>query len=324
MTSLALLRAYVNKELEKSLDSGDFGLRNRLRDGCRYALLSGGKRWRPIFALVIAKSLGVELDPAAAVALECIHVASLIVDDSPVFDNDSTRRGRAALHMVFGEMIAQLVAVSLVAAAFRLMARSVEHSELPDADRRGMLLMRSIADNIGALGAAGGQFLDSCGPAVVQSTTPAALRNALKHTPPEPLELQKILALKTATFFEMAMVTGWVLGGGDLGKLDGVRKMAICFGLAFQIADDFSDVEQDLIKARATGLPCTNYVLNFGAKQATRTFALKSKEFIRAASELGVFSGMMREMVQILIKNVSTCNVRHQRMPDQSQPRDMP
>ena len=302
--TLALLRAYVNKELEKSLDSGDFGPVNRLRDGCRYALLSGGKRWRPIFALAIAKSLGVELDPRAAVALECIHAASLIVDDSPVFDNDSTRRGKAALHMVFGEMVAQLVAVSLVAAAFRLMAHAVDNSGLPDADRCGMLLMRSIADNIGALGAAGGQFLDSC-PAVAQSTNPAALRDALKRTPPEPLELQKILALKTATFFEMSMVTGWVLGAGDLGKLDAIRNMAACFGLAFQIADDFSDMEQDFIKGKATGLPSMNYVLNFGPKEASDTFAENAKEFVQEASALGVFSEPLREMGSVLLGVVS-------------------
>ena len=298
--TLAPLRCAVNRELEKSLDSGDFGGANRLRDGCRYALLSGGKRWRPIFAMAISKSLGVELDPGALVALECIHAASLIIDDSPVFDNDSIRRGKAALHMVFGEMVAQLVTVSLVAAAFRFMTRAVDNSGLPDADRRGMLLMCSIADNIGALGAAGGQFLDSC-PGVAQSTNPAAIRDALKRNPPAPLELQKILALKTGAFFEMAMVTGWVLSGGNLGELDAIRAMAVCFGLAFQIADDFSDMEQDLVKARATGLPSVNYVLNFGPKEASETFAKNAKRFVQEASMSGVLSEPLREMVSVLL-----------------------
>lgn len=298
--TLVSLHQTVNREIEKSLDSGNFGAPNRLRDGCRYALLSGGKRWRPIFAMAISKSLGVELDPRAAVGLECIHAASLIIDDSPVFDNDAVRRGKPALHMVFGETVAQLVAVSLVAAAFRLMACSMEDSGLPDANRRGMILIRLIADNMGALGATGGQFLDSC----PGGTHPAAVRDALKHKPPNPLELQKILALKTATFFEMAMVTGWVLGGGDLEKLGASRSMGGHFGLAFQIADDFSDLEQDLFKSKATGLPSMNYVLNFGPRQATEVFVKNIKGFVEEATALGVFSEPLREMGSVLLEVV--------------------
>lgn len=298
MTSLASLRASVNVSLQKAVTGGDFGPKNRLRDGCEYVLTSSGKRWRPVLVLAIAEALGAPAPTDAANSIECIHTASLIVDDLPVFDNDSVRRGKAALHMVFGEMIAQLTAVSLMGAAFRLLAQSVRNSGLSDADSRGMLLVQSFADNIGAMGAAGGQFLDSW-PNGLQD--PAAVRDDLKRAPPEPVELQKILHQKTSTFFEIAMVTGWVLGGGKLEKLGRIIDMAAAFGLGFQIADDFRDIDQDLIKARATGLPSTNYILNFGPKQATDTFVARMKEFIQTAEELGIFSPALREMVHTLL-----------------------
>lgn len=298
MASLASLRVRVNKGIETALEKGDFGPPNRLRDGCAYVMRGGGKRWRPILAL----SLGAPLD--AALAIECIHTASLIVDDLPMFDNDSSRRGQAAIHVVFGEMIAQLVAVSLMGAAFRLLARAVKESELTDADSRGMLLVQIFADNIGAAGAAGGQFLDSWPNNLREKTTTPAIRDSVKQNPPPREELQKILHQKTATFFEMALVTGWVLGGRSPDRIQPMKTAAAHFGLAFQIADDLGDVEQDSVRVQATGLPSTNYILNFGVTEAMDMFIGETRGFINVMQTEGVLSPAAQEMASVLIDGV--------------------
>lgn len=44
------------------------------------------------------------------------------------------------------------------------------------------------------------------------------------------------------------------LGGGDLNKLDIVKQVAAHFGLAFQIADDLNDSEQDKKNKRAVNI----------------------------------------------------------------------
>ena len=55
--------------IEKSLreNIGQLGPKNAVRDACEYALLNGGKRFRPALVLMIAKALGYGVDvfPAA-------------------------------------------------------------------------------------------------------------------------------------------------------------------------------------------------------------------------------------------------------------------
>ncbi len=67
----------------------------------------------------------------AACALEFIHTYSLIHDDLPAMDNDTLRRGRPTLHVVYGDGIAILAGDALQAEAFALLARE------PAAERPG-------------------------------------------------------------------------------------------------------------------------------------------------------------------------------------------
>ena len=59
----------------------------------------------------------------AACAIELIHTYSLIHDDLPAMDNDTLRRGRPTLHVVYGDGIAILAGDGLQAEAFALLAR---------------------------------------------------------------------------------------------------------------------------------------------------------------------------------------------------------
>src|SRR5579864_1294153 len=62
----------------------------RLAAAMRYSVLGGGKRLRPVLALLAAEACGA--DPAialpAACALEMVHTYSLIHDDLPAMDDD--------------------------------------------------------------------------------------------------------------------------------------------------------------------------------------------------------------------------------------------
>src|SRR3954471_875734 len=74
-----------------------------------HLLAAGGKRLRPLLAVLAARATGapVELGIAVGCAAELIHTATLYHDD--VVDDGRVRRGRPAARMVYGNGIVVLV-----------------------------------------------------------------------------------------------------------------------------------------------------------------------------------------------------------------------
>ena len=111
-------RSKVENKLRDSLE--DFGnAQQGLRRPIEYALLSGGKRVRPLLVCLFADGLqkGREvLD--TAIAVEYIHTSTLIADDLPCMDNDDMRRGKPAVHKAFDEASALLASYALIPAAY--------------------------------------------------------------------------------------------------------------------------------------------------------------------------------------------------------------
>ena len=56
--------------------------------------------------------------------VECIHAASLILDDLPSMDNAPLRRGRPSAHVAHGEAVAILAAFGLINLAYGHLARA--------------------------------------------------------------------------------------------------------------------------------------------------------------------------------------------------------
>lgn len=81
-------------------------------DPCWDMLNRGGKKWRPIFGLIIAKYFKFDIEDVENNKLlykltelpELVHNASLIIDD--VEDQSQMRRGQPCVHLKFGEDIA--------------------------------------------------------------------------------------------------------------------------------------------------------------------------------------------------------------------------
>ncbi len=97
-----------------------------LHQATQYALLAGGKRVRPLLAMIVHSICGgrpEEIYPAA-LALEMIHTYSLIHDDLPCMDDDDFRRGHPTTHKVYSEAIALLAGDALLTDAFQVLAMS--------------------------------------------------------------------------------------------------------------------------------------------------------------------------------------------------------
>jgi len=73
-----------------------------------HSLKTAGKRLRPVSVLLLAEMNGGGVDEAidAALAMECIHTASLIQDD--IVDEGLKRRGEDTSHEKFGTFLAMV------------------------------------------------------------------------------------------------------------------------------------------------------------------------------------------------------------------------
>ena len=124
----------------------------------RYAAIGGGKRIRPLLVVAACDLFRVDRARAMRVALavECIHVYSLIHDDLPSMDDDDLRRGKPTLHRAFEESTAILAGDSLHALAFEILADEATHED-PFVRAE---LVAELARASGPAGMAGGQMMD--------------------------------------------------------------------------------------------------------------------------------------------------------------------
>ena len=221
-------RARVEQALERRLPGPDIHP-NHLHRAMRYAVLSGGKRIRPILVYAAGAAAGVDRDilDGPACAVEFMHAYSLIHDDLPVMDNDDLRHGKPTCHKAFDEATALLAGDALQTLAFQVLAQDA--AILPDAAVR-LHLIALLAQAAGSRGMAGGQAIDLA--AVGKELTLAEL---------EDMHIHKTGALIRASVLLGAMSQP-CLPDDSLRRLD---RYAKCIGLAFQIRDDILDVIAD-------------------------------------------------------------------------------
>ncbi len=213
-----------------------------LSEAMRYSLFAGGKRLRPILTLAaadaISRAAGSTQDVAfdlalpAACAIEFIHTYSLIHDDLPAMDNDTLRRGRPTLHVVYGDGVAILAGDGLQAAAFAVLA-----SEPGGADRelaqRKLRVSALISRAAGPAGMVGGQAIDLLAAGQVPGHSVVL----------DAEQLRGMHARKTGAIIRASAVVGAVMASGTEEQIDAIDRFAADIGLAFQIVDDILDVE---------------------------------------------------------------------------------
>ena len=187
----------------------------------------------------------IDLALPAACAIELIHTYSLIHDDLPAMDNDTLRRGRPTLHVVYGDGIAILAGDGLHAEAFALLAREPPSSDAQLAARK-LHVIRVIGNAAGSIGMVGGQAIDL----QASGQTPGG-RIALDAD-----GLRAMHARKTGALIRACATSGAIMAGASDGLIGEVDAYANELGLAFQIIDDILDVEgasEDLGKTVGQG-----------------------------------------------------------------------
>ena len=263
----------------------------RLAAAMRYAVLGGGKRFRPFLVIESARLFG--LPPVAAIdtaaAVECLHCYSLVHDDLPAMDDDKLRRGLPTVHLKFDEATAILAGDALLTLAFEILSGPEAH---PDPAVRCRLVL-GLARAAGAGGMVGGQQLDlEAGGGQKQTSL---------------TDVRAIQDKKTGALITFAAQAGAILAGAPERQRLALVAYGRALGAAFQIADDLLDVEGDeVIVGKATGKDAAagkvTYVSELGVAGAKAKLGELETEAIAALQPFGEAAQSLFEAVRFVIR----------------------
>jgi geranylgeranyl pyrophosphate synthase len=228
----------------------------------RYPVFGGGKRFRPLATLAAFEAVAgdpTQLSRAlpAAAAVELVHTYSLVHDDLPAMDDDDERRGRPTVHVKWDDATAILVGDALLTDAFAVLA------DAPWSAEARIAAVAELARASGHLGMVGGQVADITGGVTDEAT------------------LTRLHRLKTGALIGASATLGGIAGGADAAQLAALGEWGRAVGLAFQLADDRLDADED---AGDDGPPSYVKLLGLDATRA-RARALID-EAVAAASTL--------------------------------------
>jgi heptaprenyl diphosphate synthase len=179
-----------------------------------HLITAGGKRLRPVLAVVAARSAGASVSDEVilgGVSVELVHLGSLYHDD--VMDEAETRRGIESVNARWGNLKA------ILAGDF-LLARASEIAASLGTEVAGLL-----ANTIGRL--CHGQI--------------GELRTTFDATRTQAAYLESIGG-KTASLFGTACRIGGIVGGLPRPAIDALTEYGYAYGMVFQIADDVLDL----------------------------------------------------------------------------------
>lgn len=225
-TAIQTMRGLIENRLS-SLVPSETTWPARLHEAQRHALLSPGKRFRPLLCVFIAQGGGIragaELDAAISTGCvaEMVHAASLILDDLPCMDDADLRRNQPTTHIAFDESTAILSATALLNCAFGVLSRL---DQVPAQRRIEMIDLLSYA--VGSKGLIAGQMADLAN--VDQGATIA--------------EIERLNTLKTGALFDFSVEAAAILAGMRASQRAALKDFSYHLGLAFQLLDDVKDV----------------------------------------------------------------------------------
>ena len=209
-------KSYISKaksQIESELSrvvSGLSGL--SLYSQIEYAVLSEGKRLRPLLVVLSAESVGGNRKKVMplALAFEFMHTATLVHDD--IIDQDDMRRDRLAMHKKWSLNQALLTGDSLIALAIDL------------SSAYGETIMKAVANS--ALELCDGENMD-----IAFSPQMMTEESYFKR-----------IRKKSASLFLAATYSGALAGGGMLSEVNSLSAFGENFGMAYQLRDDLLDL----------------------------------------------------------------------------------
>jgi len=209
-------KSYIS-ETKSLIDSELLKLASKLSEldlhhQVEYAILSKGKRLRPLLTILSAEGVGGNRNGVMSLALafELMHTATLVHDD--IIDQDEMRRGKPAVHKKWSVNDAILTGDALIALSVDM------------ASEYGETILKTVAQS--ALELCDGEHMD--------------ITFSLKTTTEETY-FRKIKK-KSASLFKAAAYCGALAGGGTPSEVHSLSLYGENFGIAYQLKDDLLDL----------------------------------------------------------------------------------
>ena len=202
---------------------------NILKESISYAVLTEGKRIRPILGMLCYEAckqrdaISRDVVWKCLASVEMIHAYSLVHDDLPDMDNDERRRGKPTVWKKYGTTTAILVGDALNTLAFENLADHAPEFALRD-------LMKVLAQGAGNDGMVGGQMRD------MYYETKSFDFGQLFETHRK----------KTGQMIIASGLMGGILSRASSEQMEFIRLYCEKLGLAFQVKDDLLDAEGDV------------------------------------------------------------------------------
>ncbi|WP_099607710.1 octaprenyl diphosphate synthase [Vibrio coralliilyticus] len=263
--------AKVNETIHAQLNS-DVSLINQLGF---YIISGGGKRIRPLLAVLSARALGYQgqAHTTAAAFIEFIHTATLLHDD--VVDESDMRRGKATANAAFGNAASVLVGDFIYTRSFQMMT-----------ELGSMKILKLMSDAVNIIAEGEVQQLMNCND---PDTTEESY--------------MQVIYSKTARLFEAATQIGAILNDAPSEVETALQNYGKYLGTAFQLIDDVMDytsdgeemgknVGDDLAEGKPT-LPLL-YAMQHGTPEQTQMI----REAIEKANGMEKLDSIMEAMEQ--------------------------
>jgi len=230
-------------------------LEPRLCHALQHILNHEGSLVRPQIVADLCAAYAFPADNAGqlAIALEYFHTASLIFDDLPCMDDAVERRGAPCVHVAFGEPSAILAALALINRAYALVWRAIAACP-PTLQAQAQ---QYIEAHLGVSGLLNGQSLD-----LNYSSLPHNLATT-----------ERVALGKTVSLIRLTLVLPAMISGATQRELQLLDRIAVSWGLSYQIVDDLKDVLQGSTEtgkttARDLSLDRPNIAVSIGVNAA--------------------------------------------------------
>ncbi|MCA0990784.1 heptaprenyl diphosphate synthase component II [Pseudalkalibacillus hwajinpoensis] len=201
--------SFIETELEQTVDAHH----PVLRDASNHLLKAGGKRIRPVFVLLSGKfgNYNLPLMKNVAVALELIHMASLVHDD--VIDDAEMRRGAKTIKAKWDNRVAMYTGDYIFARAIELV------TELNDPTANRILSHAILEMSVGEIEQIRDQF-----------NWDQNVRDYFRR-----------IKRKTALLISTSCELGAVAAGASKQEQLHLKQFGYYVGMSYQITDDILD-----------------------------------------------------------------------------------
>jgi geranylgeranyl pyrophosphate synthase len=186
----------------------------------------GGKRWRPVLLLLTAEALGKQADDVVDFVSLCeiVHNGTLAVDD--IEDNSDLRRGKPALHLMFGVD----VAINAGNAMYYLPLLVLKERKATLAPATLIAAYEVYAQEM--INLHFGQGMD-------------IWWHSGKGADPNSQQYLQMCAFKTGTLARLSAKLAALVCGATPPQVEAIGRFAETIGVAFQIQDDILNLAGD-------------------------------------------------------------------------------